>query len=79
MASVSGYSADTLRIMSRETLRRVVNYTRREEFHRRLEQCRSSTRLETYVAELEHLAEDDAVCRNTTHKMARGAVLSVSR
>ena len=58
----SGYSADTLRAISRETFRRVVNHTLwREEFDRRLEHCRSSTRLERYVAELEHLAEDDAV------------------
>ena len=57
MASASGYSADTLRAMSRETFRRVVNRTLwREDFDRRLEQCRSSTRLETYVAELQHLA-----------------------
>ena len=62
MASASGYSADTLRAMSRETFRRVVNHILwREEFDRRLEQCRSSTRLESYVAELQHLAEEDAV------------------
>ena len=62
MASISGYPADTLRAMSKQKFRRVINHILwREEFDRRVEQCQSSTRLESYVAELQHLAEEDAV------------------
>ena len=61
IAKVSRYSAAALRAMSRETFRRIVNHTLwREEYDRRLGQCRSSTRLETCVTELQHLAADDA-------------------
>ena len=62
MANISGYPADTLRAMSKQKFRRVINHILwREEFDRRVEQCQSSTRLESYVAELQHLAEEDAV------------------